>query len=308
MSDIKQMPGEQPQILRDNDGRTLLSLIIPSRNRPELLAETVDSILQGEEVPAELIVVDQSDAPNEHLAALTTSRRCNVRYLHDASMGASRARNLGIAEARYHILVFTDDDVLVTRSWLRELVDALLNAGPRSVVTGRVMPAPSGKAGGFVPSTRTDQMPVDYEGRIGEDILYSNNMALFRSAIDEVGAFDVRLVNAEDNEFAFRLLEAGYRILYRPDAVLYHRAWRSDREYLSLRWSYGRGQGQYYAKHLNLQDRYMLGRLVREVRVRLLRVLTYLMRKPTRATGEITYLVALGYGLTRWLLTQRSDS
>ncbi len=284
------------------------SLIIPSKNRPELLAETVDSILGGEDVPTELIVIDQTSAPHPQLADLTTDRPCEIRYIHSSSSGASRARNIGMEAARFDILVFTDDDIRVTRTWLRELVSALVKAGRRSVVTGRVLPATPKREGGFVPSTKTDLRPAVYRGRIGEDILYSNNMAFYRSAVADVGKFDPRLVNAEDNEFAYRLLEAGYEIHYRPEAVLYHRAWRTDEEYLPLRWSYGQGQGEYYAKHLSLQDRYMLTRLLREIKVRMLRLLRSMWRSPRQTKGQLVYLAALSYGLARWLLTHRRNS
>src|SRR5437879_9757074 len=74
------------------------SLIISSRNRPVLLAETVASILAADEVPSELIVIDQSDAPNvalEHIAEPV----CDVRYTWAPSIGASLGRNLGAARA-----------------------------------------------------------------------------------------------------------------------------------------------------------------------------------------------------------------
>src|SRR3712207_2073952 len=89
------------------------SLIICSRNRPQLLLETVESVLKGDEVPAELIIIDQSTTPHEILATLTTDRPCEIRYLWTQSVGVSEARNTGIAAARYEILALTDDDVFV---------------------------------------------------------------------------------------------------------------------------------------------------------------------------------------------------
>ena len=97
----------------------------------------------------------------------------------------------------------------------------------------------------FAPSTKVDTAPAVYHGRLHEDVLYTGNMAMDRSAARAVGVFDERLgpgtsfPSAEDNDFGFRLLEAGYRIVYVPEALLYHRAWRSERDYVRLRWSYG---------------------------------------------------------------------
>jgi GT2 family glycosyltransferase len=103
------------------------------------------------------------------------------------------------------------------------------------------------------------------------------------------------------------LLKAGYRIHYVPEAIVYHRAWRSRRDYLPLRWRYGRGQGAYYGKHLDLRDRYMLGRLCREIFERIRRFVIRAWRQPLGALGEAVYLVGLVSGTLEWLLTQRDD-
>jgi GT2 family glycosyltransferase len=70
---------------------------------------------------------------------------------------------------------------------------------------------------------------------VGKDVLWGNNIAIQRSAIVKVGAFDERFgagsnfPSSEDNDLGFRLLEAGYRIIYMPKATLYHRAWRINK-------------------------------------------------------------------------------
>src|SRR5438105_4064106 len=128
------------------------SLIIPSRNRPKLLAETVQSVLQGDEVPTEIIIVDQSDAPNPVLENLATDRPCHVRYLWRTTPGVSRARNEGVAAAMHNVIVMIDDDVLVTPSWFGAITKALVDFGPDCVVTGQVLPAQANNSDGFEPS------------------------------------------------------------------------------------------------------------------------------------------------------------
>ncbi len=63
------------------------------------------------------------------------------------------------------------------------------------------------------------------------------------SATGEVGSIDTRLAIPDDIGIAFRLSEAGYPIRYRLVSASFHRAWRSDRGYLSLRWRCGQGAG-----------------------------------------------------------------
>jgi len=285
------------------------SLIIPSRGRPDLLLETVQSILQGDQVPSELLVIDQSDAPHPSLASVTTNRSCTIRYIWSQSNGVSRARNDGIIAALHDILIFTDDDVLVTRTWFGMLVMALMAGGPKSIVTGQVRPTEGTAAGGFVPSTKTDTAPKIYTRHADEDVLYSNNMALYRSAIDTVGAFDERLGagtsfgNAEDNDLGYRLLDAQYCISYVPEAILYHRSWRSARDYVPLRWNYGVGRGAYYAKHLSWRNSYMTRRLIADVRNHLMSLPQHIRRDRLRAYGDVMLVAGILSGAARWLMT-----
>jgi len=227
------------------------------------------------------------------------------------SVGLSRANNTGIATARYDLIVFTQDDVLVTPTWFAMLVRSLLQANPRTVVTGKVLPG-EGKAGeAFAPSTKSDEEMEIYEGRIGSDVLYLQNMALFRSAFDEVGGFDPELgpgtpfPAAEDNDFAFRILEAGYRIVYNPHAVNYHRAWRSEQEYLWLHWNYGRGQGAFYSKYFSLKDIYMIRRMAKSVSGYVVRFPFRILRDRSQAYRDMLYVAGLFYGATQWRIARR---
>jgi len=287
------------------------SLIIPSRNRPEFLLAAVESILEGDEVPSELIIIDQSKAPNAAFATLTTHRACDIRYLWTQSVGLSQANNRGIAAARHNLLVFTHDDVVVTPAWFGTLVQALFEAGMRNAVTGQVRPTKAEKSGGFQLTIKVEEAPEVYEGRVGKDVLLPLNMAMYRSAIDEVGGFDVRLgpgtpfPGAEDNDLGLRLLEAGYRIIYVPEAMLYHRAWRTEQDYVSLRWSYGRAQGAFYAKYLNMHDRYMLGRLRQDVAHYAYLFFWGMRHQRRRAYGHGMYVLGILSGAIQWLLIQR---
>ncbi len=287
------------------------SVILCSRNRPDLLLETVRSILGGDEVPAELVVVDQSDAPHPVLSAPGAPGDGRVRYLHTRETGLSRANNAGVRAARHDMLVFTHDDVLVSPGWYGSLVRALVAAGERAVVTGRVLPTAPHAEGGFAPSLETRETPAVYSGRLRVGVIHPLNLALRRSALEEVGGFDERLgpgtpyPAAEDNDLSFRLLEAGYRVVYTPEALLYHQAWRARSEYVGIRWSYGRGQGAYYAKHLSLRDPHVLGCLGNEFVRRTLRAPVRFLSEPERARGDLAYAAGLVSGLCGWLLRER---
>ena len=129
-----------------------------------------------------------------------------------------------------------------------------------------------GGGDGFVPSTTTRTEPHTFTGRQFGDPLFAGNMAIRRAAFDALGTFDERLgagaefPGSEDNDFGFRLLEAGWAIRFVPDAVVRHRGARHGRELLRLDWAYARGQGAFYAKHRHASDRFMWRRFGRNAR------------------------------------------
>ena len=282
------------------------TLVIGSRNRPRLLQECVQSILRGDEVPAELVIVDQSDRCGPSLEA--TDARCRVRHVFGRSVGVACAKNEGLAAASHDLIAFTDDDMIAPASWYGTLIRALVAAGPRAVVTGRVLSTAPERVGGFAPAVVVRDTPAVYEGRIGTDVLAGGNMAMSSSTAAMVGGFDERLgpgarfPAAEDNDFGYRLLEAGYRIVYAPDALLYHRAWRPGWDYWAVRWRYGRGKGGFYSKHLSLQDRYVLRRMLRDILSRLVRFPWFVVRHPFRAGGDPFYVCGILFGIVDWYL------
>lgn len=285
------------------------SLIICSRNRAQLLCELVRSILAGDHVPSEMVIVDDSDAHNETVARLRTDRECEIRYRWTRSRGLSRANNKGIEAARHDILVFTQDDVLVTPTWFGAIVSALLQAASRSVVTGRVPPEENNGMEHFAPSTISAGQPRVYQGNIGEGIFYLQNMAMTRDTFRAIGKFDEHIgpgtfyPAGEDNDYAYRLLDAGYRVVYCPEALVYHRAWRKRDHFLPLRWHYGLGRGAVYAKHWS--KRFVRAQMFWDMRVHLVSALTRVRVARAQAYGDLALVGGIVVGAARWMLTER---
>jgi GT2 family glycosyltransferase len=289
------------------------SVIVPTRNRQTFVRELVSSIVAGETVPVEVVVIDQSDEADPELPDRAPERGCTLTYVHSDTRGASAARNEGIRLARSDVLVFVDDDVLATPTWLSTLVATLEGAGDGAVVTGQVRSGQPENDGGFAPSLNLDERGAVYEGRAAANVLWTGNMAIFRATMDRVGDFDERLGpgnkrfpgGGEDNDFCFRVLEAGDRVVYEPKAVVYHRAWRSQSDYVGVRWRYGRGQGGFYGKHLRVRDPYMLGQLTRHVLNCCGEAVRELPRSPRLAAGSAAYAAGIVTATLEWVVTQR---
>jgi GT2 family glycosyltransferase len=282
-----------------------LSVVIPSRGRPRMLLETVESILRGDRVPEEIVVVDQSDSAHETLGSLEAPDGCRIVYVHSQERGLSRARNRGVHAARHDLLVFIDDDMLVDEAWLGTLAAALRRLGPRWIVTGQVRELQGD--GAFAPSASPDSTRREYRGRQLLDPLYAGNMGFHRSVVTEIGPFDERLgagsgfPAAEDNDFGYRFLRAGGAIAYVPSAVANHRAWRGQSDYLPLRRAYGRGQGAFYAKHLLSGDLYSARRYLWILAYYGKRFPRRVREQPWRARGDLAYVGGLIAGTAAWM-------
>ncbi len=103
---------------------TMLSVVIPTHQRPDLLEIALDS-LQYQVLPLvefEIIVVDNSpDSSAESVAAIFQKRLGNVRYIREVSPGFHTCCHRGVQEAHGDILVFTHDDVQATETWLASI-------------------------------------------------------------------------------------------------------------------------------------------------------------------------------------------
>jgi glycosyltransferase involved in cell wall biosynthesis len=200
--------------------------------RAWLLRACVESLLNGERAPDELLVVVDS---NSRLACeLSRTLPSPVRLLECSLAGLSSARNLGIAAASGDVVAFVDDDATADRPWLSSLMEAfaadkrLLGAG------GPILPRWAGRrkwmpdellwvVGCTYAGHRTDAGPV--RNPIG------CNMAFRRRELISVGSFETSfgkrgkaLATCDETELALRLERAHGpdRIRYVPEARVQH--------------------------------------------------------------------------------------
>jgi GT2 family glycosyltransferase len=215
------------------------ALVICTRNRPEQLERCLRSLCALDPRPAEILVVDNSagDPATAHVVAAFHG----VRYVVEPTPGLSRARNAGVHATSNPVIAFTDDDMVVTPTWLRELTAPFADAGV-AATCGLVLPAElrtdaqlvferefGGLNRGYLP--RVDR--ADFLRSAGPraapvwDICVGGNMAIRRSAFERSGMFDERLGAgaagcSEDSELWYRILASGGACAYVPTAVVHH--------------------------------------------------------------------------------------
>ena len=241
-------------------------MVIPTRDRPEPLARCVESVLACDypRERFEVIVADNApaDGATRELVESEHGEDERVGYLLVERPGSASARNDGAARARGEIVAFVDDDAVVDRRWLTELVAGFRVAEDVDCVTGLVMAAEldtwaqqlfeeyGGFGAGFegavydLGAHRPDGPLFPFNpGILGS----GNNVGFRRAALLELGGYDECLGNGtpvrsgEDWELFLRLLRRGHTAVYRPEAIVHHRDRRGYDELRAQIRDYGVG-------------------------------------------------------------------
>lgn len=114
----------------------LVSIVMPTHNRPALLREAIDSVLQQSHRNFELLVVDDASGP-ETAALLRAIDDPRVRaFRREANGGGAAGRNIGLERVRGEYVAYLDDDNLIGRNWLRGLIWAFENDPACDIVYG----------------------------------------------------------------------------------------------------------------------------------------------------------------------------
>lgn len=244
------------------DAEVVVSVVVPTLDRPARAAAVVRAVLAGDEEPLEILVVDQSvdDGTERALAQVDDGR---VRRLAHQPPSTSAARNAGAQAARGEYVAFLDDDVEFAPSWLRSVRAEVRSLGFPDALFGAVH-EPTGFVADrthlpvslfHVARARVWEKPV-HPNRVG----YAANSVCRRDAFLEVGGFDPRLgpgsrfYGAEDMDLVYRLLKDGYRVASSPRFEIVHRQWREPEVLPRLFYGYNVGGAAFCAKHLRTGD------------------------------------------------------
>jgi len=201
-----------------------LSVIIPTHNRPDELARTLEC-LKRQSIPDEdyeIIVVDDGSQPPVLLTLGTESPKCSLVRLEGVERSA--ARNAGAAAASGEVLVFIDDDISVDSNFLLshlrahdEWEDVLAVGSMR--LSDSLLATPYGR---FRQRLEQNGIPQDRGLTRVRNLCTAANMSAPREVFSRLNGFDPELKSAEDQDLALRHTSRGGTIAYIPEAAATH--------------------------------------------------------------------------------------
>ena len=216
-----------------------ISVLIATRNRAEVLRETLDAFCNLEDpgVPWELIVVDNGSTDHTRDVAESFGQRLPLRYLYEGRPGKVHALNSGVPQARYDLILMTDDDITPCEEWLCAYAEAAplhpecsffggdIYADASSVVLPRWALQPDGKPLDWVAwNVKIDPASPDLWSFAGGNVAYRSVLfskyGLFPTYLGHV---DGKVAGGEEPWFQSRLRAGGEQPWYVPDAWVRHR-------------------------------------------------------------------------------------
>ncbi len=242
---------------KDKQKLPFVSVILPVYNAESTVSTAIKALLQ-QDYPSEkmeIIVVD--DGSSDRSRGIVS--RYPVKLVcHDYNKGVSAAINTGARNAIGEILMTTDADDRVCESWVRNLVEGYEDSDVGTVVGSshveydvknwrqRTIAQLYVCAYGGRKVTRIH----DRYGRMsrsGKSV--GTNQSFRKSVFEAVRGFDTTLSAGEDHDILWRVEQMGYRIAFKPEAIVYVHPRPSIRDYIKQAYHRASGGIAMYRKH-----------------------------------------------------------
>lgn len=286
-----------------------VTIAIPTLDRGPVLLDTLRSLLALPHRAAEILVVDQTknhpSAVSHELDAM--ARRGEIRWTRLPAPSVPHAMNFALREATHDLVLFLDDDIVPSAA----LIAAHERAHETGVwaVVGQILQpgqSPCHAADPHGGVLRDLEFPFNHDAACDVENVMAGNLSVDRRRALSIGGFDENFTGAAyrfETDFARRIVAAGGRIRFAPEATIGHlhvpsggiRSHGDHRRSMSP----AHAAGDYYFARLHVPQfgRYALRRFVSNVFTRWhLRHPWFLLPK---AIGEVR-----GYLLSRKLVAR----
>jgi GT2 family glycosyltransferase len=268
---------DEPPCRADHDlARTVappVTVVVATRERPVALARCVRSLTELDYPNFDVVVVDNAPGTTQTRRTVEAfqDEPLAIRYVREDRRGLANAHNAALEHVSGEIIAITDDDVVVDRDWLTELVVPFVAGEQVAAATGLILPAELETEAqavleahgryvkGYEPR-RFDlgaHRPADPRfpftaGTMGAGA----NMAFRAEFLRRLGGFDPCLgagtiaKGGDDLAAFFEVVTSGATLAYRPSAVVWHHHRRDDASIAQQVHDYGVGLGAYLASAL----------------------------------------------------------
>jgi len=239
-----------------------LTVAICTKDRPDNVERLLRSLLplqlENDTPQFEILIVD--NAPSDDRTQAVVATFPSVCYTREPKAGLDFARNHALHQATGELLAFLDDDVTVDRQWFRGLQEAWAENPDAAAFTGLVLPYEleteaqilferrGGFGRGFEKIRYGKSLPGNPLYPCGAGIFGAGcNMTFRRQIFIDLGGFDEALDTGRplpgggDLDSFYRVVRAGYPLVYEPQYAVYHQHRRELTQLRHQYWTWGLG-------------------------------------------------------------------
>jgi len=212
-----------------------ISVIVPTYNRPDNLKECLDNLKRQnlDRKFFEIIVVDDGSSMELEPLVNLSLRDSGIKYffIKQVNSGPAEARNKGILAATGEVILFIGDDIMASNNYLYEHYNFhLKNNGSDMAMLGFTTWSKDIKISDFMIWLEASGFQFGYNDlkpgqAAGYNYFYTSNISLKRRFMLDNGLSNssFRYAAFEDSELGYRLIRAGLKLIYNPQALAYHK-------------------------------------------------------------------------------------
>lgn len=236
-----------------------VSIIIPTLNRKDILREALLSLdkvdYPRDQLEAVVVSDGSTDGTNELMSQIKKKLNYKLVFVREKRRGISYAKNTAIKKSKGEVIVSTDDDCLFEKNWLEKLVkpfsDPLVGAvgGPDRAVKNETILAKSidYAFNSFIGSGGIHGRFLKV--KLGKFYPVGCNMAFRRKVVKKIGFFDETLAPGEETDFNHRIEKAGFKLVFVPEAFVWHRPRANIRRFIPYIFKRGAARVEIIRRH-----------------------------------------------------------
>lgn len=223
----------------------MISIIIPAYNAEKELPGCLTALKNQTLPPDEIIVVDDGSTDQ----TVRIANQYKVKVIHQANQGPATARNTGVAAAIGDLILFTDSDCQPEPTWVERMVKPFDDPRVQSVKGSYKTCQPA-------PAARLVQCEFEERYQLLKksewiDFVDAHAAAFIKKTFVEIGGFDPGFpkANNEDVDLSYRMAAAGNKMVFAPNAVVYHQHPDTFSKYFRLKTGRGYWRMIVYRHH-----------------------------------------------------------
>ncbi len=234
-----------------------VSIVIPTTGNVKFIRGLVKSVISLDYPKDKFELILIGDSPTKLIEKHSSiAKKAGINTIVEYKpVAAGKKRNIGSGIAKGELIAFTDDDTILREDWIRNAIKHLKEnenyvgvGGPNFTPKEGL---PFAKAVGRIFGSK---FLFSFRYTIGhakaKEIAHNPtcNYIIKKTIVNEIKFHDT-LWPGEDAEFDIRVLDAGYKILYAPNVVVWHHRRSRPTAFLKQMFNYGKTRAQVTKMH-----------------------------------------------------------